>query len=215
MIINMYNYYDPYSCPYNPNIISPNNMPNPYHNHICPFCYNPQFCSLDCLERYTNYDYRDNYKARSFNSNMVRSDNLPELKDYGPEPFVINIEKATTANNNFRTVLWTGKHLQVTLMSLKVGEDIGLEIHRDTDQFLRLEEGEGIVRMGDTGDNLNYERRLSDDTAIMVPAGKWHNIINTGRTPLKLYSIYAPPHHPHGAVHQTKAIAEEAERKNK
>lgn len=133
------------------------------------------------------------------------------LKDYGPHPYVVNINEATKQNKTFRTALWTGHHLQVTLMSINVGDDIGLEIHPDTDQFLRIEQGRGVVRMGQSKDNLNFERKLRDDSAIMVPAGTWHNVINTGNVPLKLYSIYAPPHHPHGTVHRTKADAMVAE----
>ncbi|MCM3691394.1 cupin domain-containing protein [Neobacillus niacini] len=134
-----------------------------------------------------------------------------ELKDYGKQPFVVNIEEASKQNRTFRTALWTGNHLQVTLMSINVGEDIGLEIHPDIDQFLRIEEGQGIVQMGDTKDNLTFQTRVADDFAIMVPAGKWHNITNTGNTPLKLYAIYAPPQHPFGTVHKTKAEAMAAE----
>lgn len=134
-----------------------------------------------------------------------------KLKDYGPELFAINIEKATKRNDNFRLALWTGTHLQLTLMSLKVGEDIGLEIHPDLDQFIRIEEGQGLVKMGDSSDNLDFQKKVSDDFIFIIPAGKWHNLINTGKTPLKLYSIYAPPQHPHSTVHKTKADAEAAE----
>lgn len=129
------------------------------------------------------------------------------LTDHGPEPFVINIDHATKQNNTFRTALWTGNHLQLTLMSINPGEDIGLEIHPNIDQFLRVEQGKGIVRMGKNRDNLDFERRVGDGWAIFVPAGTWHNVINTGHFPLKLYSIYAPPQHPKGTVHQTKADA--------
>ena len=134
------------------------------------------------------------------------------LMDYGPEPFVVNIERATEANNNFRTALWTGRNLQVTLMSLMPGEDIGLEIHPNVDQFIRIEEGRGMVQMGSTRNNLDFEKRVSDDYAIMVPAGKWHNLINTGNRPMKIYTIYAPPEHPRGTVHRTKEIAQAAEK---
>ncbi|WP_342429182.1 cupin domain-containing protein [Neobacillus sp. FSL H8-0543] len=133
------------------------------------------------------------------------------LKDYGPRPFAVNINEASIQNNTYRTALWTGPHLQVTLMSINVGEDIGLEIHPDTDQFLRIEQGQGIVKMGKNKNKLNFERNLTDDSAIMVPSGTWHNVINTGNTPLKLYSIYAPPHHPFGTVHITKEDAMAAE----
>ena len=137
--------------------------------------------------------------------------NYIKLKDYGPNPFVVNIEKATKQNNTFRTALWTGKHLQLTLMSINVGEDIGLEIHPNTDQFIRIEQGQGLVMMGDKKDNLNFQKRVYEGYAIVIPAGKWHNLINTGHIPLKLYSIYAPPEHPHGTVHRTKEEAEEHE----
>jgi len=133
------------------------------------------------------------------------------LRDYGGEPFVVNINQAAKQNNTYRTALWTGTHLQVTLMSLNAGEDIGLEMHPDVDQFLRIEQGQGVVRMGKSKDNLNFERNVSDDFAIMVPAGTWHNIINTGNIPLKLYSIYGPPNHPYGTVENTKADAMAAE----
>jgi len=133
------------------------------------------------------------------------------IRDYGPEPFVVDIEEVTKQNNTFRTALWTGNHFQVTLMSLNVGEDIGLEIHPNVDQFLRLEQGQGIVRMGKSRDNLSFVRRIKDNSAIMVPAGTWHNVINTGNVPLKLYSIYAPPQHPRGTVQKTKAEAMKAE----
>lgn len=134
-----------------------------------------------------------------------------KLTDYGPNPFVVNINKATKQNRTFRTALWTGTHFQLTLMSLKVGEDIGLEMHPDVDQFLRIEQGQGIVRMGKNKNNLTFERRVRDDSAIVIPAGTWHNLINTGNVPLKLYSIYAPPNHPFGTVHPTKRDAMAAE----
>lgn len=135
----------------------------------------------------------------------------PRIQDHGGEPFVVNIEEASKQNATFRTALWTGNHLQVTVMSIGVGEDIGLEIHPHTDQFLRIEDGMGIVQMGETEHHLDFHRRVGNDDAIMIPAGMWHNVTNTGRQPLKLYSIYAPPHHPFGTVHGTKAIAEEEE----
>ncbi|RXZ78625.1 cupin domain-containing protein [Paenibacillaceae bacterium] len=133
------------------------------------------------------------------------------LRDTGPQPTVIDIDRAVERNNAYRTTLWTGKHLQVTLMRLGIGEDIGLEVHPEVDQFLRIEEGDGLVQMGDRQDNLYIRQQVGDDDAIMVPAGTWHNVVNTGNKPLKLYSIYAPPAHPHGTVHQTKADALAAE----
>src|SRR5574344_1533895 len=101
---------------------------------------------------------------------------MTEMKDYGPEPFVVDIEDATTDNTNFRTAFWTGKHLQMTLMSIPVGGEIGLEIHPDNDQFLRVEQGEGLVQMGDAEDNLTFEQKAEEDFGIFIPAGKWHNL---------------------------------------
>jgi mannose-6-phosphate isomerase-like protein (cupin superfamily) len=129
------------------------------------------------------------------------------LKDYGKRPLVVDIEKVTKLNNNFRTALWTGEHFQVTLMNINVGEDIGLEVHPNTDQFIRIEEGQGLVQMGDRRENLDFIVNAFEDYAIMIPAGKWHNITNTGNKPLKVYVIYAPPQHPFGTVHPTKADA--------
>lgn len=134
-----------------------------------------------------------------------------QFTDQGKQPFVININEATKQNNNFRTAIWTGTYLQLTLMSLQPGEDIGLEIHPDVDQFLRVEQGDGIVQMGKNRNQLDFVRQITDDSAIFVPAGYWHNLTNTGNIPLKLYSIYAPPNHPFGTVHKTKADAMEAE----
>lgn len=130
-----------------------------------------------------------------------------KFRDYGPEPFVVDINEVTTQNDTFRTALWTGNYLQLTLMSINPGDDIGLEIHPDLDQFIRIEEGEGIVMMGDRKDRLNFQKKVYDDFAFIIPAGKWHNLINTSYTPLKLYSIYAPPQHPYGTIHETKADA--------
>ncbi|HOV69963.1 MAG TPA: cupin domain-containing protein [Clostridia bacterium] len=160
-----------------------------------------------------------NYGSKSFRrvyyNNQSDTPNLwgkaVLARDYGPEPYVVDIEEATVRNNYFRSALWTGEHLQLTLMSIEPGSEIGLEIHPDVDQFLRIEQGEGLAMMGDTQDNLNYRQRVSDGYAVFIPAGKWHNLINTGTRPLKLYSIYAPPQHPRGTVHRTK---EEAEKYN-
>ncbi|WP_338471700.1 cupin domain-containing protein [Niallia sp. XMNu-256] len=145
---------------------------------------------------------------------VSRNDNGLVIRDYGRQPFVINIEEATTQNNTFRTALWTGTHFQITLMSLKPGEDIGLEIHPNIDQFLRIEQGQGIMQMGPRKDQLNFQRDVFDDFAIVIPAGTWHNLTNTGNEPLKLYSIYAPPQHPFGTVHRTKADAMAAEQEH-
>lgn len=151
----------------------------------------------------------------TYDANFGRHDmQYTRFEDYGREPFVVNIEEATLLNNTFRTALWTGDNLQLTLMSINAGEDIGLESHPHLDQFIRIEEGQGLVEMGDRKDRLDFKKRVYDDFAVIIPAGKWHNLTNTGNKPLKLYSIYAPPQHPPGTVHQTKAIAEAAENHN-
>ncbi|WNF35278.1 cupin domain-containing protein [Bacillaceae bacterium IKA-2] len=147
--------------------------------------------------------------ARRFE--LLNEEVLNGIKDYGSNPLVVNIEEMTKQNNLFRTALWTGEYMQLTLMSIDVGEDIGLEVHPDHDQFIRIEEGQGLVQMGDSKLNLDFEEKAYADYAIFVPAGKWHNLTNTGNKPIKLYSIYAPPEHKYGTVHETKAIAMAAE----
>lgn len=131
--------------------------------------------------------------------------------DYGTKPYVVNIEEMTLENKNFRTAKWTGKNLQMTLMHIPVGGDVGLEVHQDTDQFLRVEKGSAKVMMGRAKDKLDFEKTAKEDFAIIVPAGTWHNVINTGKQALKLYSMYAPPHHPHSTVHETQKEALRAE----
>jgi mannose-6-phosphate isomerase-like protein (cupin superfamily) len=132
-------------------------------------------------------------------------------QDTGPNPYVVDIEKLTLENEDFRTAAWTGTHLQMTLMSIEVGGQVGLEVHEDTDQFLRLEQGSAKVFMGPSKDILDKEFTAEADFAIFVPAGTWHNILNAGSEPLKLYSIYAPVHHAHGTVHATYEDAQAAE----
>lgn len=135
-----------------------------------------------------------------------------EIYDFGPDPLIVNIDRVAKLNQNYRTALWTGHFLQVTLMSIRVGGDIGLEVHHNLDQFIRVESGNGLVKMGGSRGRLNYQKKIDEDYAIIIPAGTWHNVINIGNRPLKLYSIYAPPQHPFGTVHETKEIAEESER---
>lgn len=122
-----------------------------------------------------------------------------------------DIENATTQNETFRTVLFTGRYSQLTVMSIKPGEEIGLEAHHDIDQFIRVEQGSGRVVMGPSEDKLDEQHEIEDDWAVIIPAGTWHNVVNTGEGPLKLYSIYSPAEHPDGTVHQTKAEADAAE----
>jgi mannose-6-phosphate isomerase-like protein (cupin superfamily) len=123
--------------------------------------------------------------------------------------FHVNIEKKTEKNDYFRAVLYTGPHSQLVVMSLKVGEDIGLETHADTDQFIRVEDGKGKAIL----DGDEYE--LEGGSAIVIPAGTEHNVINTSpQKPLKLYTVYTPPEHPDRTIHKTKAEAQAAEKEH-
>jgi len=125
--------------------------------------------------------------------------------------WVGNVEQQTLENANFRTVLFTGGKVQLTVMSLAPGEEIGVEMHDHLDQFLRIEQGTAQVTFGRSAEVVDEEHDVADDWAVIVPGGVWHNVINTGPEDLKLYSLYAPPEHPAGAVHRTKAEADAAE----
>lgn len=134
-------------------------------------------------------------------------DTADRIKDIGPKPQSFNIERGTKQNANYRSVAWSGRYLQVTLMSIPVGGDIGLEAHPETDQFLRLEAGSGRVQMGTAKDKLTFEMEVSDGWCVLVPAGTWHNISNIGATPMQVYTIYAPAHHAPDKVQSTAAVA--------
>ena len=132
----------------------------------------------------------------------------PEIRDYGSDPFLFNIHHATEMNENFRTTLWTGQNMQLTLMSIPVCGDIGVEMHMDVDQFIRIESGMAKIYMGSSQYDLREQACVDGNYALLIPVGTWHNIVNVGSRPLKLYSLYAPPQHPFGTVHQTKEDAE-------
>ncbi len=129
------------------------------------------------------------------------------IDDVGPQPQAFDLEQATRDNTTYRTVAWSGRYLQVTLMSIPVGCDIGLEVHPETDQFLRLDAGRGRVRMGPAKDRLSFEEHVSDGWCVLIPAGTWHNVTNTGDGPMQLYAIYAPVHHKPGKIHETASEA--------
>ncbi len=133
------------------------------------------------------------------------------ISDIGPRPNAFDIEAATRDNANYRSVAWSGKHLQVTLMSIPPGQSIGLEAHPDTDQFLRLDAGQGRVTMGPAEDDLSFTQDVTDGWCVTVPAGAWHDIINTGDEDMRLYAIYAPVHHAAGVVQPTADKAERDE----
>ena len=113
--------------------------------------------------------------------------------------YVADIEALTTANGDYRRVLYTGKHLQLVLMALQPGEEVGEEVHETHDQFFRIESGAGVVEI----DRVRHE--IENDDAVIVPAGALHNVINTGAAPLKFYTLYAPPEHRDGVLQPTKA----------
>ncbi len=116
--------------------------------------------------------------------------------------YVENIEQATLANDDFRRVLYTGRKLQLVLMTLQPGDEIGEEVHEDIDQFFRVEEGRGTIYI----DGL--ANPIEDDFAAIVPAGARHNVVNSGDEPLRLYTLYGPPEHKDGTIYQDKAQAE-------
>lgn len=133
------------------------------------------------------------------------------MVDYGPGPFSEDIERATLSNNNYREVIWTGPNSQLVLMSIEVGDDIGLEVHPHNDQIIRIDQGQGQVQMGPSRDNLNYRRDVYDGCIVCVPKNTWHNIVNRGAKPLKLSTMYAPYHHAPGVIDTTHEMADARE----
>ena len=130
------------------------------------------------------------------------------VSDIGPKPNTFDIEKETIANANYRTVAWTGKYLQVTLMSIPIGGDIGLEVHPETDQFIRLDKGRGRAQLGPSKKDFDIDQEVEDGWCVLVPAGTWHNVTNIGDEPMQVYTIYAPVHHAADKVQATQEIAE-------
>ncbi len=130
------------------------------------------------------------------------------VSDQGKQPWVFDIEKLTMGNTDFRMTAWTGSLMQLTLMSIPAGGEIGLEMHPDIDQFIRVESGKARVLMGKSKDDLSFVKEAEGDWAVLIPAGYWHNLVNIGESDLKLYSLYAPPEHKHGTRHQTADDAE-------
>lgn len=137
--------------------------------------------------------------------------NCVRQTDNGANPYAVNIRQTALQNQNFRTAIWTGCHLQMTLMCIPPCGEIGLEIHEDTDQFIRVEQGKAAVKMGRCRERLEFTENICEGDGVFVPAGIWHNIVNIGRIPLKVSSVYAPPHHSKGTIHCTKEDAARAE----
>ena len=137
----------------------------------------------------------------------MNTDYFDRKKQQKAEPYVTNVCRKAVQNTNYRTEIWTGCYAQMTLMCIPVCSDIGLEVHEDTDQLIRIEQGMGLVKMGEWKDRLNFQKEVCKGDTIFVPAGTWHNVINTGRMSMKVSVVYAPPHHPAGTVHRTKEEA--------
>lgn len=172
---------------------------NMYYRHPYWFTTPPYYVYPQVSEEYYMYPQREevNREYEEFEEEMDR-------RDYGRRPYVVNMDRAVRRNQAYRSALWTGRRLQVVLMSLRGGEEIGFERHRQTDQFIQVVQGRGLIQIGDSRHHLDVEQHVRKDDAIMIPAGKWHNLKNIGREPLKIFTIYAPPEHPYGTVEQSK-----------
>lgn len=129
--------------------------------------------------------FRSNLGSRNMNMNNKKI----------REPFLVNLAEETCINNDFRKILWTGQHMQLTVMDIKPRKSIGLEIHPKNDHLLYIEEGIGHVLMGYQKENLVYRRQVKKGDAVLIPAGLWHNLINFSLKPIKLFVVYAPPHY--------------------
>lgn len=167
--------------------------------------------TYDKLEYYTTYYTNlspSTFTVKNTKDAIIISPNTLKEGDMGGDPYTVDIEDLTLHNTNFRTTKWTGEKLQMTVMDIPNGEDIGLEVHNDGDQFIRVESGEGEVHMGKSKEKLDYIKKIKDDTAIFIPAGYYHNIKNTSTSSLKLYVIYAPVEHKKGRVDVKKPIDE-------
>ena len=125
-------------------------------------------------------------------------------RDFGGNSYVIHARQLAVKNETFRTAIWTGSSEQMTLMCIPIGGEIGAEVHEETEQIIRVERGYAMVKMGKDRCLQDFCLCLKEGDVVFVPAGTWHNVINTGNFALKLSSIYAPPHHPKGTVDQTK-----------
>ena len=157
--------------------------------------------NYDC-EGNVLHNHTENY-ADNGNAFCNRCENRCK-NEHGGEVYVFNVEKAAYKNKNFRESVWTGRELQMTLMSISRGQDIGVEIHKDTDQYIRVEHGIAILMTGHEQNCLEDKKKLCAGDAVFIPAGTWHNIVNVGRCDLKLSSVYAPPHHPKCTVEKYK-----------
>ena len=139
----------------------------------------------------------------------MKYNDFSRITDCGPDPCTANIGQMAAENQSFRVAIWTGCDLQMTLMCIPPCGEIGLEMHPGTDQMIRIEHGRAMVKMGRCKNQLDFQQNLCMGDVVFVPAGMWHNIVNMGRNPLRVSSVYAPPHHPQGTIHRTREEAEE------
>lgn len=142
-------------------------------------------------------------------TNVFSQETATSIEDEGKKPWIIDIEEATLDNSHYRMAVWTGKDMQLVLMSLEPGDEIDLELHSENDQFIRIESGVARVLMGEEKDDLTFDKTIDHDWITMIPAGYWHKIVNVGQEPLKIYTLYGPPQHDTGTVHETYEEAEE------
>lgn len=129
------------------------------------------------------------------------------VTDYGPDPFVVNIDRAAELNTKYRTTLWTGNDLQLLLTAIPVNSDRGVQMHPSADEYTRVESGEALIQMGSDKGSLTYQARMNGNYAVVIPAGTWHNFINIGDVPLKMFSIFSNPIVPYGTDEETMEIA--------
>lgn len=129
------------------------------------------------------------------------------FKETDQQPFVIDFKELVMENDSYRKVIWTGNHIQALIMSIPENEEAGTEVHHNIDQYTRIEDGQGVCRMGPSPDEFTYERAITTNDTIFIPGNMWHNIINTGGRPLKLYTIYSIPEYAEGTIHHTREDA--------
>ena len=127
-----------------------------------------------------------------------------ESQDFGGKPCLIDVRNEVLSNQNFRKVIWTGEYLQATVMCIPAGGEIGLEMHDDLDQLVKVESGCANVYVGECKHHVKCLGKINSNYAVLIPAGTWHNIINACSCPLKVYTVYAPPNHAVGTIHKTK-----------
>lgn len=172
----------------------------------CRAYMNDKDCMCGGLQRYGRNNDRDNSRNSNINSDMNNSRNNDRKmeKKYCPKPYVVNAYEMSKNNSFFRVEKWTGNNMQMTIMCIPRCQDIGMEMHKDTDQCIRIESGRAVVMMSECKDEMDFRRMVGAQDMIFVPAGTWHNVVNVGNTALKLTSFYSPAQHPVGTIQREK-----------